>query len=1320
MAEAPGEDKGTDEMNLDEDDPFGGAVTSEPEDDNDSDWLQEEDTDELRSESSIAESEMEDYFMRDDESEDDNARGTPGPGGRRKKNRRKRKRAEPFSGVKSQRKRRRKKTAATPSEMPPALKKLMGEATDAYLSGEFDRAVQILEDIVRQAPGLHDPFHLLGLIYEEAYGDKRRAVDFYLLAAHLVVPGDPELWRHIGSMSLQLGNLPQAVYCFRRCLRNARNARLSAACSAGFQPGVHLLPIEAGDEHPGPDEQSGGETEESGEDDSDVERKRESTKKGKEKPATMEEEVAFSLATCHQQMGDHHRAVSLLYTLLSFRPADFLLSRETARSLFRLRRVVEARQVLEAAVLPLLPRQLKEEITRQTPRPPSSSSSSSFSSSSFSSSSFSSSSSSSEARKSSFSSEQLVEEGAREDDTARTAVAEGRCGAEIHDSPKTASNASGESEGGADSGEESGSGLTAAWEGRMSLNPLQLDCVNLLAEVYRHLHEYQRCFLLLRFVTRGWIASQLPIDLLVKRAAAELFVGETSHSANVAEKMLRAAAIPPKRHPSSSSSSGSSMPLSSLETNDGGSRETPGDEGETAVNGEYVDLFLTLADAWAHASEYRRALHLYQAVANLPEVVTDTTVALKTANCLVKSGDLRGAADFLQRWLSQSEARRHQTAGVRDAEVRLLLCDVLKQLGQDLEADYTLLTISYKHLRERDKLPRAWSNADRERDLFDLQGQLDTLLSRPAQLSARSSAVSSPSASCSSSSSSSSVSDPFESLHETCRSSSRVPVDVHVPRFPPVDPPASLAHDPSTSDPAATTASRGTSPSFAEAAARSVANRFLALVQECELDTCRVLRQACRTRVALAQDPDAERFFAPSLPRGLAQGAGKAKPVSRGAHPGDAEGEAREESGESLSLLNMSKKGAAPGAGSAKVKDPNKALQHYKIKQHLGLRSIEDFVGLKGYFSFLCSGVELLRRQRRHEEAVSLLESILGNWRQKRPDGNDAQKREIKEELEILSITLSVEGQLSRTALASLRHLLQRRASNSRRGDTWQSLLEVYGRLLFTGRFAQQVSKALAVAREKDIFLENRSWTIRQLLQRPHNDALTLIVGHFCMLSSRWRFAVAEYTRAHCLRPWDPLPCLCLAVAYLCLSTSNKIQNKHDMVLRGFAMLGRYSQLRRQTAEGGGDVCPGESESDCRASRTLRVAETVYNLARAYHHVNLLHLAVPLYMRCLDLLDKHRDASNEAGGLSSPVSLGLSPPTQERGSGHACGSGGLSQTEAVSNSGSGAENSDASLQLDKTQIQKCAALNLIAIWRSQGGVAQARAVANRYLVWDAQ
>ncbi|PHJ22727.1 general transcription factor iiic polypeptide 3 gtf3c3 [Cystoisospora suis] len=1407
-----------------------GTITSDPPDTDDSDWLLEDNDEELRSESSISESEMEEYFLRDSDEEAEK-NGTGGGrlfGGRQRRRKKKRKRAEPFSGKKAERKKKRRKTAATPSEMPPEVKKLMGEATDAYLNENFDEAVKILQEVVRRCPGLHDPFHLLGLIYEEAYGDKRRAVDFYLLAAHLVVPGDPELWRHTGNMSLQLSNIPQAIYCFRRCLRNGTKSRLATAASASA---AAVVGARAETGHPGPldwevaeeeddddqeeDEARGLRGKEEGEDsgweEEEGQQKRKEDKK--EKPTSMEEEVAFALASCYQQTGEHRRAVSLLYALLSFHPRDFLFTRELARSLHRLCRVTEARGVLETAVLPLLPSCVRTEIERAGPSEPAATPTTVLHEDRPADRRGSTEEKPGEATSGSVGTSEsgpgihVGAHGPSESVSCADAFCEPSLDGALHltlDEPEDGGTSESDErspgcETGLVEGEErvqkqksdtdaiyesgGATGLDEVlrkleaepeWEGRMVLEPLQLDCINILSELYLHQEYYRRCFFLLRFVTRGWFPVQLPLDLFVKREAAALFVGFRSHAADLAERLLRNAAVcqastasaptdspsiptatpvekelssvPGSRddtedstigaHPEGGEKEGKGVTRQALplpvdsgssqttavatiqDTTGSGETQVAGDKDERwkkrQVKGEYGDLFVILADAWAYAGQDDRAQDLYYIVQELPEFSRDTNVALKMAHCLLRLGDASGAAEFLQGWLARSEAAWQHTAGVRDADVRLLLCDVLKRLGRDLEADYTLLTISYKHLREKDKLPRAWTNADRERQLFDLQGLLEALLQRsphapisaastetaPSRLSGclpsfeeaneRRPLVAAPATN-------SNAEGAYRSGGLLCMASSSRGIfkgGDAVGGWRPHRLPA--VHD-----------VVGVSPT-------AVADRFLALVRECEMDSRRVLRQVCQRRVEIAQDPRVEHFFSKT--------------------PGAASAALKEpEPLENNSLLNIGRKG---GSQNNRVKDPNKALQHYKIKQDLGLKSIEDFVGLRGYLDFLCNGVELLRRQGRYEVAVSLLEAVLANWRQKRPDGNDAQKRFIKDELEMISLSLSVEGQLVRVALASLRRILQRRMSSRRPGNT-TGLLGLYGRLLFSGPLALQAHQALAAAKEKDLLLENRSWAIRQLLHQPHNEALTLIVGHFCMLSSRWRFAVAEYTRAHCLRPDDPLTCLCLGVAYLCLSTSNKVQNKHDIVLRGFALLGQYSQLRqRNGAWRSGDQCLNQSVR----TRVLS-AESVYNLARAYHHVNLLHLAVPLYMKCLELLDEIEDdlrinerCVQEKGDCSAamrkphgfsrsnlpsrkessspsdiPTEHSFSPGAHREGCGRQ--EGGLA-------GGGGIREVDPSMRFDREQLRRCAAHNLVCVWRAQGARQQACYVAHRYLVWD--
>ena len=55
------------------------------------------------------------------------------------------------------------------------------------------QAISVLRQIVLQAPVSPDAYHTLGLVYE-ALGDKKKALSFYMLAAHLM-PKDSSLWK---------------------------------------------------------------------------------------------------------------------------------------------------------------------------------------------------------------------------------------------------------------------------------------------------------------------------------------------------------------------------------------------------------------------------------------------------------------------------------------------------------------------------------------------------------------------------------------------------------------------------------------------------------------------------------------------------------------------------------------------------------------------------------------------------------------------------------------------------------------------------------------------------------------------------------------------------------------------------------------------------------------------------------------------------------------------------------------------------------------------------------------------------------------------
>lgn len=75
----------------------------------------------------------------------------------------------------------------------------MGEANLAYASQEFQRAIELLHEVVKQNPNVSDPYHTLGLIHEEM-GQNEKAAQFFMIAAHLTRK-DASLWRRVAILS---------------------------------------------------------------------------------------------------------------------------------------------------------------------------------------------------------------------------------------------------------------------------------------------------------------------------------------------------------------------------------------------------------------------------------------------------------------------------------------------------------------------------------------------------------------------------------------------------------------------------------------------------------------------------------------------------------------------------------------------------------------------------------------------------------------------------------------------------------------------------------------------------------------------------------------------------------------------------------------------------------------------------------------------------------------------------------------------------------------------------------------------------------------
>ncbi|XP_057443051.1 uncharacterized protein LOC130734588 [Lotus japonicus] len=107
-----------------------------------------------------------------------------------------------------------------------------------------------------------------------------------------------------------------------------------------------------------------------------------------------------------------------------------------------------------------------------------------------------------------------------------------------------------------------------------------------------------------------------------------------------------------------------------------------------------------------------------------------------------------------------------------------------------------------------------------------------------------------------------------------------------------------------------------------------------------------------------------------------------------------------------------------------------------------------------------------------------------------------------------------------------------------------------------------------------------------------------LISGHQFTIFSHHQDAARKYLEAYKLLPENPLVNLCVGTALINLALGLRLQNKHQCVLQGLAFL--YNNLR---------ICENSQES-------------LYNIARAFHHVGLVTLAALYYEKVIAICEK--------------------------------------------------------------------------------------------------
>ncbi|KAH7667044.1 RNA polymerase III transcription factor TFIIIC protein [Dioscorea alata] len=86
-------------------------------------------------------------------------------------------------------------------KLSPEVTTKIGDATLHYASGDYDKAIPLLEEVVRIAPNLPDA--------------RKKALNFHMIAAHLS-PKDPALWRKL--IACEEKNTGQVRYCLSKAI----------------------------------------------------------------------------------------------------------------------------------------------------------------------------------------------------------------------------------------------------------------------------------------------------------------------------------------------------------------------------------------------------------------------------------------------------------------------------------------------------------------------------------------------------------------------------------------------------------------------------------------------------------------------------------------------------------------------------------------------------------------------------------------------------------------------------------------------------------------------------------------------------------------------------------------------------------------------------------------------------------------------------------------------------------------------------------------------------------------------------------------------
>lgn len=163
-------------------------------------------------------------------------------------------------------------------------------------------------------------------------------------------------------------------------------------------------------------------------------------------------------------------------------------------------------------------------------------------------------------------------------------------------------------------------------------------------------------------------------------------------------------------------------------------------------------------------------------------------------------------------------------------------------------------------------------------------------------------------------------------------------------------------------------------------------------------------------------------------------------------------------------------------------------------------------------------------------------------------------------------------------------------------------------------------------ARKESLFSERAGYSTKDedgnwITAKDLDLALLMLYGHILYVGKSYSFSISTsrseslstedggrvhisidyFLRAFALDPNNPIINLSLALGYIHYAIKRQADNRHQLIVQGFAFLFAYYGIRQ-----GSDLAIERQEAE-------------YNVARAYHLLGLTDPAIAYYLRCLAL-----------------------------------------------------------------------------------------------------